>query len=177
MKLHQPRLVQVENVQPPYLSTIRIQLHSQLHRTNCFRPPMMAAIRQDLVDSAVRISCGRTGGSSANTTFRSPVRFFDGKPLEVLLELTLKSPVLQDPSVANAPLDKRIAFLQSKNLTQDEIDASLAQAGGVSQASLSNNYGYPQQVARQPPPGQSGYGPYPPGGFWQQPPPESALSL
>ncbi|KAJ4378055.1 peroxisomal membrane protein pex14 [Neocucurbitaria cava] len=35
---------------------------------------------------------------------------------------------LQDPSVAGAPLEKRIAFLQSKNLTQEEVDISLARA-------------------------------------------------
>ncbi|RMZ76648.1 hypothetical protein DV738_g4866, partial [Chaetothyriales sp. CBS 135597] len=35
---------------------------------------------------------------------------------------------LRDPSVASSPLDKRIEFLKSKNLTQEEIDASLARA-------------------------------------------------
>ncbi|KAF3937941.1 hypothetical protein ABW19_dt0201243 [Dactylella cylindrospora] len=36
---------------------------------------------------------------------------------------------LQDPSVATAPLDKRIAFLQSKNLTGEEISAALQRTG------------------------------------------------
>ncbi|KAK3072301.1 peroxisomal membrane protein pex14 [Teratosphaeriaceae sp. CCFEE 6253] len=36
---------------------------------------------------------------------------------------------LQDPSVASAPVEQKIAFLRSKNLTQDEIDASLARVG------------------------------------------------
>lgn len=36
---------------------------------------------------------------------------------------------LSDPSVASAPIDQRIAFLHSKGLSQDEIDASLARAG------------------------------------------------
>ncbi|KAB8338725.1 hypothetical protein FH972_021670 [Carpinus fangiana] len=77
---------------------------------------------------------------------------------------------LQDPSVANAPLEKRVAFLQSKNLTQEEVDASLARAGDAAPA----GYAYPQQqqqqVMRQAPP-PYGYAPY--SGAWQQPaPPE-----
>ncbi|KAI9725298.1 MAG: peroxisomal membrane protein pex14 [Chrysothrix sp. TS-e1954] len=85
---------------------------------------------------------------------------------------------LQDPSVANAPLDKRIAFLQSKNLTQEEVDAALSRAGdaGFSQSSP-QGYGFPQQqqqqqqIVRQPQQGY-GYGQYN-GGYWgQAPPPE-----
>ncbi|KAF2473286.1 uncharacterized protein BDR25DRAFT_302241 [Lindgomyces ingoldianus] len=79
---------------------------------------------------------------------------------------------LQDPSVASAPLEKRIAFLQSKNLTQEEIDLSLARAAEdpshsssqTPQASTPSSYAY-----RQPPPPPA-YGAYPPG-YWQQPPP------
>ncbi|KAI9693564.1 MAG: peroxisomal membrane protein pex14 [Bogoriella megaspora] len=82
---------------------------------------------------------------------------------------------LQDPSVASAPLDKRIAFLQSKNLTQEEIDLSLAragqdasQSGTATPASSNSGYAYSQPPIRQaaPPP----YGPYQ-GGYWPQPPP------
>ncbi|KAI4226722.1 MAG: hypothetical protein L6R40_008257, partial [Gallowayella cf. fulva] len=82
--------------------------------------------------------------------------------------------VLQDPSVIGSPLDKRIAFLQSKNLTQDEIDVALARAGGSnSQPSAPSpspqSYGYPnQQIARQPNGHGYGYGPYPPSP-WSQP--------
>ncbi|OCL06022.1 hypothetical protein AOQ84DRAFT_343941 [Glonium stellatum] len=81
---------------------------------------------------------------------------------------------LQDPSVASAPLDKRIAFLQSKNLTQEEIDLSLARASEdpnytnspAPPSPASSNYAH-----RQPPsPPSQGYSAYPPG-FWQQPPP------
>jgi len=82
---------------------------------------------------------------------------------------------LQDPSVANAPLDKKIAFLQSKNLTQEEIDISLARAGnpstenaGASPAAASippSPYTYARGLSPMP-----GYGPYP--GYWQPPPPE-----
>jgi peroxin-14 len=36
---------------------------------------------------------------------------------------------LQDPSVAASSLENRIAFLRSKHLTQEEIDASLSRAG------------------------------------------------
>ncbi|KAF2445045.1 hypothetical protein P171DRAFT_287879 [Karstenula rhodostoma CBS 690.94] len=80
---------------------------------------------------------------------------------------------LQDPSVASAPLEKRIAFLQSKNLTQEEVDASLARAAeGPShasspapQSSTSSNHAY------RPPQSAPAYGSYPPPGYWQPPPP------
>ncbi|KAH7088407.1 peroxisomal membrane anchor protein [Paraphoma chrysanthemicola] len=81
---------------------------------------------------------------------------------------------LQDPSVANAPLEKRIAFLQSKNLTQEEVDVSLARAAAIedpsqppptSQTSAPPNYAY-----NRPPPAAPAYN-YPPQGYWQQPPP------
>ncbi|KAK3692685.1 peroxisomal membrane anchor protein conserved region-domain-containing protein [Podospora appendiculata] len=36
---------------------------------------------------------------------------------------------LQDPSVASSPIEKRIAFLQAKNLTQEEVSAALARVG------------------------------------------------
>ena len=79
---------------------------------------------------------------------------------------------LQDPSVANSPVEKRIEFLQSKNLTQEEIDLALAQSSGTaSPASIAPHQPYsPPQQYQSPPPG---YG-YPPGyGQWpQQPPPE-----
>ncbi|KAL8974681.1 MAG: hypothetical protein Q9197_001085 [Variospora fuerteventurae] len=81
---------------------------------------------------------------------------------------------LQDPSVTNSPLDKRIAFLQSKNLTQEEIDAALARAGDASSnppppPPPPQSYGYPtQQMTRQPNGYGYGYGPYP-SGPWSQP--------
>ena len=56
--------------------------------------------------------------------------------------------VLQDPAVATAPLEKRIAFLQSKELTQEEVDASLARAGGpgagvgAAASAAAGGYGY-----------------------------------
>jgi len=73
---------------------------------------------------------------------------------------------LQDPSVTTSPIENRIAFLQSKNLTQEEIDAALARAGGESAPPYSN-YAPQQQVVRQPQPGYGGYQQY----AWQQPPP------
>lgn len=89
-------------------------------------------------------------------------------------ELTDHNAVLQDPSVAAAPIDKRVAFLQSKNLTQEEVDASLARAGdgGVSLGSMpqQGNNGYPSQQLMRQPPSQYGYNEYQ-GSYWQQPPP------
>lgn len=76
---------------------------------------------------------------------------------------------LQDPSVSASPVENRIAFLQSKNLTQEEIDNALARASGeVAPATSSySSYAPQQQIVRQPQPGYGGYQPYP----WQQPPP------
>ncbi|KAH0533910.1 hypothetical protein FGG08_007472 [Glutinoglossum americanum] len=88
---------------------------------------------------------------------------------------------LQDPGVSSSPLEKRIGFLQSKNLTQEEIDTALARAGegssvfstsGTATPSTpaSSNYGYQgPQVMRQSADARSGYQ----GGYWpQQPPPQ-----
>ncbi|KAJ8061346.1 hypothetical protein OCU04_010408 [Sclerotinia nivalis] len=76
---------------------------------------------------------------------------------------------LQDPSVSASPLENRIAFLQSKNLTQEEVDAALGRASGEQSPASQNYSNYPpqQQVARQPPPAYGGYQQYP----WQQLPP------
>ena len=86
--------------------------------------------------------------------------------------------VLQDPSVAASALDKRVAFLQSKNLTQEEIDVALAKAGdGVRTENAvapppPSQYPYQgQQMTRQPAGYGHGYGPYQ-GGPWPQAPPE-----
>ncbi|GJP90520.1 hypothetical protein CBS63078_3398 [Aspergillus niger] len=83
---------------------------------------------------------------------------------------------LQDPSVAASPIEKRVAFLQSKNLTKEEIDVALARAGedpSTAAAAVAASSGYqsaPQQVVyRPPPPPAAGYG-YPPYGQWQAPP-------
>lgn len=86
-------------------------------------------------------------------------------------------PVLQDPSVASAPLEKRIAFLQSKNLTQEEIDVSLARAA----EDASQPPTPPPQTAAvatnayRPPPAAP-YANYPPQGYWQPPPPPEYVS-
>ena len=86
--------------------------------------------------------------------------------------------VLQDPSVASSPVEKRVAFLQSKNLTQEEVDIALSRAGedpaAAAAVATSRGSSSPvpssQQVAYRPssqPP--QGYG-YPPYGQWQPPP-------
>lgn len=81
---------------------------------------------------------------------------------------------LQDPSVSSAPAEKRIEFLKSKNLTEEEIELSLARASGEpSQYGPSQNAPYyppAQQQARGPPSQRYPY-PYNPYGEWQQPPP------
>ncbi|KAG0155074.1 hypothetical protein PDIDSM_647 [Penicillium digitatum] len=41
---------------------------------------------------------------------------------------------LQDPSVASSPIEKRVLFLQSKNLTQEEVDIALSRVGEDSSA-------------------------------------------
>ena len=75
--------------------------------------------------------------------------------------------VLKDPSVAAAPLEKRMAFLQSKNLTQEEINAALSRAGQAS-GPVAPPMAPPQGYPYQPSPPGYGY----PGGYWPPPPPE-----
>lgn len=41
---------------------------------------------------------------------------------------------LQDPKVQTSPLGKKVAFLESKGLTSQEIEEALARAGGASTA-------------------------------------------
>lgn len=81
--------------------------------------------------------------------------------------------VLQDPSVASSPIEKRVAFLQSKNLTQEEVDLALSRVGEdpAAAAAASPSQGYTsQQVAyRQSPQSPPGYG-YAPYNQWQAPP-------
>lgn len=87
---------------------------------------------------------------------------------------------LQDPSVAASSLENRVAFLRSKNLTQEEIDTALARAAGDGSSTAQqspapaapppipaqNNHGYSNHsMMRQP---GYGYGPYP--GQWGVPP-------
>lgn len=75
---------------------------------------------------------------------------------------------LQDPSVASSPVENRIAFLKAKNLTEEEVHAALARAGG--EPGPAPSYAAPPvgHVPGQPP---ANYGGYPPYG-WQPPPPE-----
>ncbi|KAJ5793903.1 hypothetical protein N7457_000502 [Penicillium paradoxum] len=83
---------------------------------------------------------------------------------------------LQDPSVASSPIEKRISFLQSKNLTREEVDIALSRVGedpsaaAAATAAASPAYSYSSQPVpyRQPPPPQA-YG-YPPYNQWQPPP-------
>ncbi|KAH6618086.1 peroxisomal membrane anchor protein conserved region-domain-containing protein [Chaetomium sp. MPI-SDFR-AT-0129] len=79
---------------------------------------------------------------------------------------------LQDPSVSSSPVEKKVAFLQAKNLTQEEVNVALARSGSVAPAQA-----YPSQpppAGGQPPQYYAQYPPqYPPYG-WQQPPPQPA---
>ncbi|OJD18093.1 hypothetical protein AJ78_01865 [Emergomyces pasteurianus Ep9510] len=82
---------------------------------------------------------------------------------------------LQDPSVSSAPLEKKIAFLQSKNLTQEEIDQALSRVGEDSSAAFTQN-STPSTVVQQSSyrhaPQQYVYGS---GGQWQPSPPPPEL--
>ncbi|CAI7655813.1 unnamed protein product [Penicillium glandicola] len=83
-----------------------------------------------------------------------------------------------DPSVASSPIEKRVSFLQSKNLTQEEVDIALSRVGedpsaaaaATASASASPAPRYSSQPVpyRQPQPPQ-GYG-YPAYNQWQPPP-------
>ncbi|KAK0641140.1 peroxisomal membrane anchor protein conserved region-domain-containing protein [Cercophora newfieldiana] len=84
-------------------------------------------------------------------------------------------PVLLDPSVASSPIEKRIAFLQAKNLTQEEVSAALARVGpDAAPAQTVAAPPAPSSVSQQPPYyaqySQPSH-PYPPYA-WQAPPPE-----
>lgn len=82
---------------------------------------------------------------------------------------------LRDPSVASSSIESRIAFLQTKNLTQEEIRAALTRVGVEPPAVFP---AAPQTVATRAsaPAPQPYYGQqpqqYPPYG-WQQPPPDA----
>lgn len=68
---------------------------------------------------------------------------------------------LQDPSVASSPVEKRIEFLRSKNLTEEEVQVSLARAGDPSTPTQPQSQYYPpQQQYGRPPPQTFGYNPY-----------------
>ncbi|KAJ5494025.1 peroxisomal docking factor component [Penicillium fimorum] len=81
-----------------------------------------------------------------------------------------------DPSVASSPIEKRVSFLQSKNLTQEEVDIALSRVGedpsaaaaATASASPAPSYSSQPVPYRQPQPPQ-GYG-YPPYNQWQPPP-------
>lgn len=76
---------------------------------------------------------------------------------------------LQDPSVASAPVEQRVAFLRSKNLTQEEIDVSLARVGQATPSPAASSTPYQRQG---PPPQQYGYQQQQQQPYWGQPPPE-----
>ncbi|KAF2718851.1 putative peroxisomal membrane anchor protein [Polychaeton citri CBS 116435] len=79
---------------------------------------------------------------------------------------------LQDPSVSSAPLEQRISFLRSKNLTQEEIDVSLARVG---QSSAASQPYAPAQQYHGTSPQQQQYGAFQGQSYWggQIPPPEA----
>ncbi|KAH7161529.1 peroxisomal membrane anchor protein conserved region-domain-containing protein [Dactylonectria macrodidyma] len=74
---------------------------------------------------------------------------------------------LLDPSVASSSVENRMSFLRTKNLTQEEIDAAMARAGGG--APPPPNAPYPSAPPPGPPVPQQYYQPYPPQA-WQPPP-------
>jgi len=77
---------------------------------------------------------------------------------------------LQDPSVASSSIENRVAFLRTKNLTQEEIDAALARVGAQPvPAAAAGSMTVTQQQQQQ----QPYYQPYPPQYAAWQPPPTS----
>ncbi|KAI1809696.1 peroxisomal membrane anchor protein conserved region-domain-containing protein [Poronia punctata] len=77
---------------------------------------------------------------------------------------------LQDPNVVSSPIENKLSFLRSKNLTQEEIDAAFARAGGSPPpaATSSQVVSAPVQQQQQPYYPQQQTSPY----GWQPPPPE-----
>jgi len=84
----------------------------------------------------------------------------------------LSFPVLQDPSVANAPIDKRISYLQFKNRTQLEFATSLARARAQPAPSQISYVTPPVSLRKQPQ--QYGYIQYQIG-HWEPPSQEYAI--
>ena len=78
--------------------------------------------------------------------------------------------VLQDPNVTSSPVENKLSFLRSKNLTQEEIDVSLTRVGI---APSSQTAAAPSQVVAAPVQQQPYYNSYPPttSHGWQPPPP------
>ncbi|KAI0026193.1 peroxisomal membrane anchor protein conserved region-domain-containing protein [Xylariomycetidae sp. FL0641] len=77
---------------------------------------------------------------------------------------------LQDPTVVSSPLETKLSFLRSKNLTQEEIDAAFARTGSPAPVQAAP---VPSQAVAGPVQQQSYYGQYqPPPYGWQAPPPE-----
>lgn len=75
--------------------------------------------------------------------------------------------------MASSPIEKKIAFLQAKNLTQEEINAALARVNPESGAVQPYNARAASSAAAQPPAYYGQYPPqYPPYGW--QPPPQPA---
>ncbi|KAI0169051.1 peroxisomal membrane anchor protein conserved region-domain-containing protein [Hypoxylon sp. FL1284] len=74
---------------------------------------------------------------------------------------------LQDPSVV-APVENKVSFLRSKNLTQEEIDTAFARAGSSGPVTASSSSSSPPAARPQ----QSYYEQYPSQPYgWQPPPP------
>lgn len=59
---------------------------------------------------------------------------------------------LKDPQVLNSPLQKRVAFLETKGLTSDEIEEALRQVKGGSSSVAAPPSPSNQIVIAQPPP-------------------------
>ncbi|KAJ8105704.1 hypothetical protein ONZ43_g7318 [Nemania bipapillata] len=81
---------------------------------------------------------------------------------------------LQDPNVVSSPIENKLSFLRSKNLTQEEIDAAFTRAGGSPPPSSSLSAPAPTPVVSTPAQQQPYYPQYqqsPPYG-WKESPPE-----
>ena len=125
------------------------------------------AIREDVVVSAVGGSPNPLAPGHADRVAR---RRDVGRLLITPWPPANVSVVLQDPNVASSPIQNRIAFLQAKNLTQEEIDVALARAADGGGAVPPN----PTGLAGPAPP------PFAPGAYrsgdaaygWRHPPPE-----
>ncbi|CCU75316.1 microbody (peroxisome) biogenesis protein peroxin 14 [Blumeria hordei DH14] len=74
---------------------------------------------------------------------------------------------LQDPNVVASPIENRIAFLQSKNLTQEEIDEAMLRASGTGSPSNYQNATSQHQIVQPPTASYRNYQ-Y---SQWQAPPP------
>ncbi|KAJ1973318.1 peroxisomal membrane protein pex14 [Dimargaris xerosporica] len=88
------------------------------------------------------------GPAVATTTAPTAMGVSSAGPRHDLIQSAVR--FLTDPKVQSSSLDKRTAFLQSKGMTKEEIDAAVAQAGLTNSSSPGTAVGQPSAIGAAP---------------------------